>query len=171
MMGDEGQPNFSEMAATKSASRCPSHWRKMLHASHVTRFVCGPADEPMTPTKLPQAQARCRCIFMPTISEADGADDGGDEDPKKSSCNICAALIDGTPLARIQEGLRLTKGPHQSAFGQFLRGLSEAVFCFKPRSHRGSRRPSRRATQPQLALAPASTASARSPGSSRYACP
>src|SRR5262245_55680246 len=49
MMGDEGQPNFPETFAMKSASRCPSHWRKMLHALHVTRFACGPADEPMTP--------------------------------------------------------------------------------------------------------------------------
>src|SRR5262249_33504062 len=49
VMGDEGQPNFSEMAVRKSASRCPSHRRKPLHASHVTRFACGSADNPMTP--------------------------------------------------------------------------------------------------------------------------
>jgi len=48
-MGDEGQPNFSEMAVRKLASRCPSHWRKTWHASHVIRCACGPADEPMTP--------------------------------------------------------------------------------------------------------------------------
>src|SRR5262245_10902391 len=92
MMGDEGQPNFSEMAAMKSASRCPSHWRKVLHALHVIRFACGPVDEPMTPRKLPQEQACCSCTSMPTIGEADGGDGNGNEDSKRFSCNMCAAL-------------------------------------------------------------------------------
>src|SRR5262249_38427289 len=131
MMGDVGQPNFSEMTAKKSASRCPSHWRKALHASHVTRFACGLADEPMTPIKLPQVQARGSRTFMPTIGESDGADDGGDEDSKRLSCNICAASVDGTSLARRQVGLRLTKTPQEGSDSPYE--ACPRPFVLKPR--------------------------------------
>ena len=77
-------------------------------------------------------QARGRCTFMPTIGEANGADDGGDEE-KKSSCSICAALIDGTSLARRQTGLRLTKGPSVDGSDSSYEDLSEAVVCLDVR--------------------------------------
>src|SRR5262249_29727195 len=70
-------------------SRCPSQRQKTLHVSHVTRFACGPADEPMTPITLPQVHACGSFTFMPTIDEADGdADDGAGGDSNRSSCNI-----------------------------------------------------------------------------------
>ena len=129
MMGDEGQPNFSEMTAMKSASRFPSHWRKTLHASHVTRFACGPADEPITPMKLPQVQARCSCTFMPTIGEADGADEGGDEE-KKSSCDMCAAWVDGTVACATPGGATLDENPSVDGIrDSSYEGLSQAVSC------------------------------------------
>src|SRR5262245_39727470 len=115
MIGDVGQPNFAETSAMKSASRCPSHLRKTLHASQVTRFACGPADEPMTPRRLPQVQACDNCTFMPMIGEVeDGADDGGDDDPNKSSCcSMYAASVDGRRGATL-DGKPLSEG----AFGQ-----------------------------------------------------
>ena len=38
------------------------------------------------------------CIFMPTIGEDDGNDDGGDEDSKRSSCNMDVARLTGHHL-------------------------------------------------------------------------
>src|SRR5262245_39332502 len=88
-MGDEGQPNFAETSAMKSASRCAIHRRKTLQESHGIRFACGPPLLPMTPIKLPQVQACGSSTFMPTIDEADGdADDGAGGDSNRSSCNI-----------------------------------------------------------------------------------
>jgi hypothetical protein len=58
-MGDEGAPNFLEMAAMKAASRCASHRQKALHPKQVIRCACGPLEVPTTPMMLPQlGQAR-----------------------------------------------------------------------------------------------------------------
>jgi hypothetical protein len=74
-MGDEGQPNFAQTPAMKSASRCPSHWQKAPQLEQVTRFACGPALLPMMPMLLPQFGHGCRSwAFRPT---RDFEDDGG----------------------------------------------------------------------------------------------
>src|SRR5262245_59938288 len=57
----------------------------------------------------------------------DGADDGGDEGPKKSSY-MCAASVDGRRLREVQVGLRLDERPHQYALSDSsYEELSEAV--------------------------------------------
>jgi hypothetical protein len=64
---------------------------------------------------------------MPTIDEADGGDDSGDEDSKRFSCNMCAAWVDGTSLARRQVGLRLDENPSVEGPDSSYEVLSEAV--------------------------------------------
>jgi hypothetical protein len=86
----------------KRASRCASHRQKAPHAAQLTRFACGPALLPMMPTLLPQLGHGCGSwIRKPMMGEVGGgADDGGDEDSKKSNCGMYVTSFDGTSFAR-----------------------------------------------------------------------
>src|SRR5262249_27065039 len=82
-MGDEGQPNFSQIVRRKSASRFASHLQKAPQLEQVTLFACGPPLLPMIPMLLPQFGHGCGSwAFRPT---GDFEDDGGSMVPGNSS--------------------------------------------------------------------------------------
>jgi hypothetical protein len=115
-MGVAGQPNVDAILVRKAASCALSHRHQVPHCVQSRRCACGPLLEPMVATWLPQRQARGSVTRRPMIGELeDGADEGGDEEPKKSSCcSMCAALIDGTSPVR-RRGYAQTKTPQWTA--------------------------------------------------------
>jgi hypothetical protein len=111
-IGVVGQPNVDAILVRKAASCALSHRHQVPHCVQSRRCACGPLLEPMVATWLPQRQARGSVTRRPMMGEVeDGADEGGDEEPKKSSCcSMCAALIDRTSPAR-RRGYAQTKTP------------------------------------------------------------
>src|SRR5262249_51712582 len=124
-IGVVGQPNVDAILVMKAASRAPSQRHHVPQRAQSRRCSCGPLLEPMVAIWLPQRQ-RCGIrTFRPTMGESadDGADDG---EEKKSSCSMCAALIEETSPAR-RRGYAQTKTPQWTARTALTRTLSEAV--------------------------------------------
>jgi hypothetical protein len=183
-MGVAGQPNVVAILIMKAVSCALSHRHQVPHCAQSRRCACGPLLEPMIAIWLPQRQARGIRTFSPMMGEADdvavsAADDDGEGVGKRSSCTDLASSDGDTVCACPHFGATFSLLPKRSP-SCGVRGLGSRLrddcprplrFMRRRRSPSGSRRLGRRAAQPQLVLASASTASARSRGSSRRVCP
>src|SRR5262245_61191584 len=132
-IGVVGQPNVVASLVMKAVSRALSHRRQVPHCVQSIRCACGPLLEPMVAIWLPQRHARGSLIRRPMMGEVeDGVDDGGDEDPKKSSC-MCVVSLDGASLMRRPRGYarraRDEKPPQWTAFGRLLRWAVRGRCC------------------------------------------